>query len=227
MTLASVIGDILSPAIAVAISPVPIIAVILMLFSARARANGIAFVVGWVGALTLVGSLVLLAAQAGRISSGGEASDASYVVKAVFGLLFLALAAKQWRSRPAEGEEPIMPKWMSTIDSFTAGQSFGIAALLAGVNPKNLGLTVAAALTIAQSGLPGSQPWVALAVFVLIGSVTVLIPVVYYVAAGDSATKTLTGWKAWLSVNNATVMAVLFLVFGFKLLGDGLGGLLG
>jgi hypothetical protein len=120
-----------------------------------------------------------------------------------------------------------MPKWMSTIDSFTAGKSFGIAALLAGVNPKNLGLTLAAALTIAQAGLSGSQPWVALAVFVLIGSITVLVPVVYYITAGDSATKTLTTWKAWLAVNNATVMAVLFLVLGAKLLGDGIGGLLG
>ena len=62
--------------------------------------------------------------------------------------------------------------------------------------------------------------------FVLIGSVTVVLPVVYDIAAGDSATKTLTTWKTWLATNNATVMAVLFLVFGVKLLGDGLGGLL-
>ncbi len=227
MTLTSVIGDMLPQAVAVAISPVPIIAVILMLFSARARSNGIAFVVGWVGALTVVGSVVLLAAQAGRVSAGGEETSASYVIKALFGLLFLALAVKQWRGRPAPGEEPVMPKWMATIDSFSAGKSFGIAALLAGVNPKNLGLTVAAALTIAQAGLPGSQQWVALGIFVLIGSVTVLVPVLYYVLAGDSATKTLDSWKAWLVVNNGAVMAVLFAVFAAKLLGDGIGGLLG
>lgn len=227
MTIATVIGDILPQAVAVAISPVPIIAVILMLFSARARSNGIAFVVGWVGALTFVGSLVLLAAQAGRIAEGGAPSTASYIVKALLGLLFLAVAVKQWRSRPEPGAEPVMPKWMATIDSFSTGKSFGIAALLAGVNPKNLGLTLAAALTIAQAGLPGSQQWVALGVFVLIGSITVLIPVIYYIAAGDSAARTLQSWKTWLAMNNATVMAVLFLVFGAKLLGDGLGGLLG
>ena len=146
------------------------------------------------------------------------------MIKALFGLLFLALAVKQWRSRPAAGAEPSMPKWMATIDSFSSGKSLGIAALLAGVNPKNLGLTVAAGLTIAQSGLSGSQSWVALAVFVLVWSVTVLIPVIYYIAAGGSATKTLTTWKTWLSANNATVMTVLFVVFGVKLLGDGLGG---
>jgi len=227
MTLAGVIGDILPQAVGVAISPVPIIAVILVLFSARARSNGVAFGAGWVGALTLVGSLVLLAAQAGRVAAGGTPTEASYAAKAVFGLLFLALAVKQWRSRPAEGEEPAMPKWMSAIDSFGAGKAFGISALLAGVNPKNLGLTLAAAVTIAQAGLPASQSWVALGVFVFIGSITVLVPVVYYIAAGDSATKLLTTWKVWLAQNNATVMTVLFLVFGAKLLGDGIGGLLG
>jgi hypothetical protein len=227
MSLSSVIGEILPQAVAVAISPVPIIAVILMLFSAKARSNGLAFAAGWVLALTVVGSLVLLAANAGKVAAGGEATDASFVIKAIFGLLFLALAVKQWRSRPAPGEEAAMPKWMATIDTFSAGKAFGISALLAGVNPKNLGLTLAASLTIAQSGLTGSDPWIALAVFVLVGSVTVLAPVLYYIFAGESAEKLLTTWKVWLSANNATVMAVLFLVFGVKLLGDGLGGLLG
>ena len=45
------IGDILPTAIGVAISPVPIIAVILMLFSAKAKRNGLAFLLGWLGGL--------------------------------------------------------------------------------------------------------------------------------------------------------------------------------
>ena len=227
MTLSAVIGDILPQAVAVAISPVPIIAVILMLFSAEARSNGLAFAAGWVVALTVVGSAVLWAANAGHVSAGGTPTAAACAIKALIGLAFLALAVRQWRSRPAEGEEPAMPKWMSAIDSFGAGKAFGIAALLAGANPKNLGLTISAALAIAQAGLPGSQSWVALGIFVVIGSVTVVAPVLYYVAAGDSAAKALNVWKAWLAANNATVMAVLFLALGAKLLGDGLGGLLG
>ena len=94
------------------------------------------------------------------------------------------------------------------------------------MNPKNLGLTLAAALSIAGSGLSGAQPWIALLVFVVVASVTVAVPVLYYLIAGASAEKTLTGWKVWLAANSATVMMVLFLVLGFKLIGDGLGGLL-
>jgi Sap, sulfolipid-1-addressing protein len=50
------LGSILPQAIGVAISPVPIIAVILMLFCQRTRSNGTAFLIGWVLAL-VVGSI--------------------------------------------------------------------------------------------------------------------------------------------------------------------------
>ena len=49
----------------------------------------------------------------------------------------------------------------------------------------------------------------------------------YYLIAGESAAETLNGWKAWLLANNTTVMFVLFLVLGAKLVGNGLGGLIG
>jgi Sap, sulfolipid-1-addressing protein len=224
--MGSVIGDILPQAIGVAISPLPIIAVILMLFSKRARSNGTAFMFGWIIALAMVGSLVLALANAGKISAGGTPTTLAYTIKLLLGLLFLFLAYRNWQKRPKPGKEAQMPPWMATLDSFTVGKSFGMAALLAGVNPKNLGLTLAAALTIAQGGLSGAQPWIALAVFVVLASISVAAPVLYYLVAGASAEKTLTGWKVWLTANNATVMIVLFLVLGVKLIGDGLGGLI-
>jgi hypothetical protein len=225
--MGNVIGSILPQAIGVAISPIPIIAVILMLFSKRARSNGLAFLAGWVLALAIVGAVVLVLAGAGKVSAGGTPSTLSYVFHLLLGLVLLFLAVRNWQKRPKEGETPEMPKWMATIDSFTAGRALGLSALLAGVNPKNLALAVAAALSIAQAGLSGAQPWIALAVFVLVASLSVSAPVLYYLIAGQSAEKTLNTWKAWLTANNATVMFVLLLVLGVKLVGDGLGGLLG
>ncbi len=149
--MGNVISAILPLALGVAISPVPIIAVILMLFSQRARSNGSAFLLGWVLALAAVGSIVLVLASLGKISAGGTPSTLAYILKLLLGLLFLFLALRQWRGRPKAGEEPQMPKWMATIDTFTAGKAFGLAALLAGVNPKNLALTLAAALSTGQS----------------------------------------------------------------------------
>jgi hypothetical protein len=58
-------------------------------------------------------------------------------------------------------------------------------------------------------------------VFVVIGSTGVLAPLIVYLVAGAGAAKTLDTWKTWAADHNAAVMAVLFLVFGFKLVGDG------
>jgi hypothetical protein len=219
------VGAVLPLAIGVAISPIPIIAVILMLFSARARQNGLAFLAGWILALLVVGAIVLVLASAGRVGSDDTSSNLAALAKALLGVLFLFLAVRQWRGRPAEGEQAPMPKWMAAIDSFTTGRSLGLGALLAGLNPKNLALTAAAGLAIAQAGVSEASAVVALVIFVAVASLSVGIPVLYDLAAGEGARKTLDGWKAWLLANNAAVMAVLFVVLGFVLLGQGISAL--
>jgi hypothetical protein len=196
-----------------------------MLFSARARQNGIAFLAGWVLALIVVGAIVLALAMAGRVGSDDASSSLAALLKALLGVLFLFLAVRQGGSRPAEGEQAPMPKWMAAIDSFTTGRSLGLALLLAGVNPKNLALTAAAGLAIAQAGVSGASAVVALLIFVAVASLSVGTPVLYYLAAGEGTKKTLDGWKAWLITNNAAVMAVLFVVLGFVLLGQGISAL--
>jgi hypothetical protein len=47
-------------------------------------------------------------------------------------------------------------------------------------------------------------------------------PWVLYLAAGERAANTLESWKTWAGTHNAAIMTVLFLVFGFKLVGDGI-----
>ncbi|MDJ0952333.1 MAG: GAP family protein [Acidimicrobiia bacterium] len=217
--MAEVIGDILGNAVGVAISPIPIIAVILMLFSSRATGNSISFVLGWVAGLVVAGGLVLVM---GLEDAGGGESTVGAWIKVVIGLLFLALAWRNWSSRPQGDEEPAMPAWMATIDDFTSAKSFGLAFLLAAVNPKNLGLTFAAVVKITGAGLSRAQEFGALAVFVAIAAVTVAIPVVASLVLGDKAKGGLDTMKQWLVANNNVVMTVLFVVLGAKVLGDGI-----
>ena len=118
-----------------------------------------------------------------------------------------------------------LPKWMRTIDQFTPGRAFGIAAALSGINPKNLLLTAAAAAAIAQAGLDTGEQALTLGVFILIGTLGPGAPVAIYFALGERATKPLDELKAWMGANNAAIMAVLCLVIGAKLIGDGISGL--
>jgi Sap, sulfolipid-1-addressing protein len=223
--MSGVVGDILPLALGVAISPVPIIAVILMLFSARARSNGPAFLAGWVLGLALVGIVVLALAGPAGAEDDAEPSTVASAVKLLLGLLLLLLAVRQWRGRPEPGKEAELPGWMRAIDSFTAGRALGLGGLLSAVNPKNLALTIAAAATIAQAGLSGGGSATALAAFVVLGSASIAVPVVFYLLGGSGAKATLDGWKAWLGANNAAVMTVLLVVLGTVLLGRGIAGL--
>jgi len=221
------IGASLPLAVGIALSPIPIIAVVLMLTSRRAKANGPAFVLGWLAGLGVVGAIVLsIAGPAGASNSGSPAAWVSWV-KIVLGLLLLILAARQFRGRPRGDEEPQMPKWMATIDKTTPPAAVGLAAALSGVNPKNLLLAVGGAAAIAQTGIPSSQQAIAYLVFALIGTLGVGIPVALYFAMGKRSEKLLAELKDWMSAHNAVIMTVLCLIIAAKLIGDGISGLAG
>ena len=223
--MGAAIGQTLSLAVGVALSPVPIIAVTLMLVTPRARSNGPAFLVGWLAGLAIVGAVVLLVAGPANANDDGEPATWVDVLKLVLGALVLRIALRQWRGRPHDGEEAPTPKWMGAIDTFTPPKAVGAGAVLAGANPKNLLLAVAAAAAIAQTGIPGGQQAGAYAVFALIGTVGVAAPVVIYFALGDRSGPVLDRLKRWMAAHNAVIMTVLCLVIGAKLIGDGIAGL--
>ena len=217
--MAAAIGQILTFALGVAISPVPIIALILMLFSNKAKANSLSFLAGWIIGLTAAGLLVL---ALGLEASDGTPSTTSGWIKIALGALFLFLAAKQWQSRPKHGQQAETPKWMEDVVEYNSGKAFGLGFILSALNPKNLGLTIAATASIGASGLDTTEELIVLAVFVLIASLTIIAPVAIYLIMGSKATAPLNEAKTWLIDNNNTVMFVLFLVIGAKLFGDGI-----
>lgn len=219
------IGGSLPLAVGIAVSPIPIIAVVLMLTSQRAKVNGPAFILGWLLGLGIIGVIVLsLAGTGGASTSGSPAAWVSWV-KIALGVLLLLVAARQFRSRPHGDEEAQMPKWMATIDKTTPPAALGLAALLSGANPKNLLLAVGGAATIAQTGIPGGQQAIAYLIFALIGTLGVGIPVGIYFAMGKRSEKLLAGLKDWMSAHNGVIMSVLCLIIAAKLIGDAISSL--
>jgi Sap, sulfolipid-1-addressing protein len=221
--MGNALGDILPLALGVAVSPIPIIAVILVLLSPKARTNGPAFLIGWVAGLAVVSTAVTAISGEAGLGSGGGGSAVGSMIKILLGLLLVGLAVRDFRNRPRPGEQPPLPGWMRAIDSITSVKALGIAVLLSAVNPKNLSLTIAAAVTIAQEGLSAVSATFVLLLFVFLASLSIAVPVALYILGGSSAARTLDGLRTWLNANNATVMAVLLLVIGVVLIGKGLG----
>ena len=220
--LSQAIGGLLPAAVGVALSPIPIIAVILMLGTPQARRNGPAFSIGWIAGLVVVSVIVLVVAH-GASNPDSAASDGVNWLQVGLGVLFFALAAKQWRTRPKPGETPEMPKWMESVDHFTPSKSLGLGVALSAANPKNLALTLAATASIAQAGLSTADSAIAVAVFVAIASITVVGSTLFYVVAPTRAAAPLASMKVFMTDHSNVIMMVVLLVLGAKLLGSGFG----
>ena len=222
--LSQAIGDFLPAAVAVALSPIPIVAIVLVLHSPRARLNGPAFALGWVAGLAAVSVLVVWLAGGTSNPSDDVTTGVNWLLAAV-GVLFLVLAAQQWRKRPRRGEQAEVPGWMASIDSVSPFKALGLGLALSAANPKNLALTLTASAAIARAGLDGADSAIAIAVFVAIGSVTVVGAVAFYLVAPGVAERPLAAVKRFMADNNATIMMVILLLLGAKILGDAISGL--
>lgn len=222
--MGSAIGEVLPLAIGVAISPVPIIATILMLLTPRAGSTATAFLTGWVLGIVAGYAVFVIVGSAIDLSSDSDGNAVTATIRIVLGLLLLALAVKQWRSRPAPGAEPTMPGWLSAMDKVTPGRALALGLGLSVVNPKNLLMIVGAAVAVSQLGVGGTSIVVAGLVFTVLAASTVAVPVLGYFTMRERATSWLDGLKSWLTANNAAVMSVLLLVIGVSLIGKGIGG---
>ena len=223
--MARAFGEMLPFALVVALSPIPMVAVIAVLFSRRAIGNGVAFVLGWI--VGVAGGLALLTALASTqdLGSEGTSSTAGTLLRFVLGVLSLAAAARKWRGRPEPGQEVPMPRWMERVDGLHPGGVFVLALLLGSVNPKNLLMNIAAAAVLASASLRTTDAATVIVLYTAVASSTVTLAVLYRVLRGERAAATLERMRGWLIANNATVMSVLFLVFGVKLVGDAISGL--
>jgi Sap, sulfolipid-1-addressing protein len=220
--MGSVIGEILPLALGIPISPIPIIAAILMLLSPKAKATSVGFMLGWICGIVVARIVFVLLASILPQSESNEPQPIAGIVKILLGVLMVFLSLKQWRARPHDDVEPPMPNWMLAIDSMTAGRASAWASYFrrstrkpldaaAGVTIGSAPLSVSSAIALRSSsrcrGLLGHR-------------------------AGDcllsglpSNGRPLESLRGWLVHNNATVMAVLLLVIGVSVIGKGIGNL--
>jgi threonine/homoserine/homoserine lactone efflux protein len=220
--MGAAIGQTLPLALGIAISPIPIIAAILMLLSPRARATSVGFLLGWVIGIVVAVTVFTLLSSIIPASDPDASKPIQGVIQIVLGVLLLLVALNQWRKRPKDGEEPVMPKWMQAIDKVSFPVAAGLGFLLSALNPKNLLMAVSAGVTIGSAKLAAGEVVLTIAIFTVIAASTVLVPVVAYLVAADRLRGPLDAMRVWLTRENAVIMAILLLVIGVQLIGKGI-----
>jgi len=206
------------------------IMIAVLLLDAR-RGHGIvwAYVVAWVGGITVV--LTALLAGFGTIFEAGSdsATTAASVAELVLGLALLSLGLKRvLQARRASatrrsGDPPPpqkTPKWLRAIENISY-----VAAFLLGIYSATYPFVIAAAGEILRAdGSTGEMAALAV-LFVVLGSSSVVAVAALGTFAPGRSAGFLGRIRAWLTVHNRAVITAILLVFGLSIGARGLSGL--
>jgi Sap, sulfolipid-1-addressing protein len=223
--MSTAIGELLPLAVAIAISVSTIITTVLMLLSPKAKSRTVGLLVGCV--VGVAGAVALFALLPGLLPSqdSGGSSLAGAVIKMVIGVLLVVLALRQWRGRPAEGDQVELPKWMARVDSMMPGKALVLGLLLSAVVPKNLLIALAAGVIVGEAGLSVRQASVVIVGFTAIATSTVAVPVIANVVAPSQTRGPFETLREWLVQNNVTIMVLVVFVIGVVMIGNGVASL--
>jgi hypothetical protein len=215
MTTSELFSSLLVPALAIAVNPVPIIACVTLLSTPHGKRNALYFIATVVILMLAIGSAVIFVVGQ---SSSSSTSSGGAAVTAAFGIIFLAVAVQQWRTKPVEGKDP---GWMKALDK--AGL---VAGVVLGVSLTNYALLTSGVEKIVKSGLSSSVQTSALAVFTLIATSTIILPLIIYLVRPVWAQRVLGGFRDWLMKHNRVILIVVFGLMGLLFTVQGVSGLL-
>ncbi|MGN7798839.1 GAP family protein [Leifsonia sp. 22587] len=217
----SVIGQLLPLAVAVALSSVPILAVLVLLLESSRPLVPTLFVVGYVVGLVIITSLfaIFLHAIPANTSTGPEPFVG--VLEIVVGIALLVYAVIEVRRHPQAAERESLPRWMVALGRMRTLPALGLGFGL-NIRPKSVLLAIAAGLVIGPAQLPVSQDVVAIAVYVVIGASSVATPALFALIRPDKARPALAATQRWLLRNDTTIAIVVATVIGTVIIGNGL-----
>ena len=206
-------------AFAGAFSPVLISVCILLLSTGRPLGNAIAYVLGLVFSLIVVGGLALALfdepiALAGRPRGFGPG------LSFVLGGLCMVVALRMYLRVPDPDAPP--PKWLATIESMVPMKAFMFGIVLMATNLKILLIYTIGVAQILAAELSPTASLVTLLVFVLIIELGVLLPLLVYIQNPQRAGTTLQAMRVKLEQAYRWVMIAIFVVLGLYLIVDGL-----
>jgi len=206
------VGGSVGYALGIAISPIPIAALILTLLSVNPRRASLAFTFGWVVG---IGCVAAIGVVTPLFDAGDDPSDRRGWIRLTLGVILVLAAIRRWRARPDLHDEPPTPPLMRAIDRAGAFGILGIGFALAAFNPKDTLLAAAGGAEIGSADLPAEATLVALVVFVAIAASTVIVPVGASMIAGERLDGHLHRSRELLIRHDAAVMAIVLVGVGF------------
>lgn len=227
------IGHILPIAAALAVSSVPITAMVLILLSPNRRRSALPFMLGWVIGLALAVTLCALGAELVPASRAARRPDTVIgVLEILIGAGLLIVAFLTWRrgrrvarsaanSSATSSTTPSLPKWLAEVGSLGGWAAFGLALIL-NFRPKGLLLAMAAGLSLRAETLDVGESAIVILVYTAIAASTVVVPIIATMIAPDRMTPRLTETQDWLVRNGSAVGSIVLAVIATVVIGSGI-----
>ncbi len=216
--------QILLYALVAGLSPLALLATLAALGSGRGRVNGFLFGIGFLLTQTTVLVLAIVVGSAATPNRERGHPTLAAALEIALGVLLLLFAARgrlshEPQESPGESRTKALLARLSHLRPVTA---FSAGALLGVGGVKRLTITLFAGATIAVAGLiPAEQAGLG-ALYVVIASLLVWLPVGIYLVAGSRADVWTERTVAWLIANEQRITAVSTAVFGLLLIGHAL-----
>ncbi|WP_286288554.1 GAP family protein [Microbacterium sp. ASV49] len=208
------LNQLLPLAVGIAVSPLPIVAVVAILLSARGRTAAPAYTGAF--ALVTLGFVAIGAASGGSASAAAGRTTVMLVLASLLTAGFAVLSVLSWHARPRAGAVPKTPGWLAAVDTITPVRAAGLGLLMAVTNAKNIPLELKGGALI---GSAHTQPLIAAAVCValaVVGSIGLIVPTVLAGTGSARMTRALGHVKVGLITHNAAIMTVLFAILAIN-----------
>ena len=226
--MGELVVSLLPLALGVVMSPLAIMALVAVLVSKRARANGTAYLVGW--AVALIAILAVSFAVFGflEVRQYGQPPLWTAYVRLVIAVLLIAAAVWVYRrghdrtkamaaaTTPGDvvAAAPQLPGWLRAVDHFTPARSlllgFGIFAL----NPVDVSCAVLAMLDVRGAAVSPADAAVVIVVFAAVGILPIAAPVFYTLVKGAAADPLLERVRSWIAGHTSVLNAGLLVLIG-------------
>jgi len=215
--LGSLFIQIATLALGAAASPLPVVAVLIILITKRARPGSLVLAASWViGNALIIGIAVIFAGAIPTPRSGTDLWwEGAFTLLLGIGLVVMGVHSRRGRRFGPKPETP--PTWVNSVDHLSPAGAGLVAFSNATTSPKNLALAITAGRAISRSGLSVSGMTTAATLYVVVASLSVVIPVLMYFIGGDRSVTMLKRWRDSVTANAAAVMEITLLVLGIGL----------
>ena len=203
-------AELLFLGLVIAISPLPVLAFILVLGTQRGVRNGAGYLAGWMTCLVVVvvGTLGLTGGNPPKESSAP--SVAGLVILGLLGVAAFAFGIHRWRHPPVPPRPT--PKWMERVDRLRPG---GAALLAVLIQPWPV--VAAGAVYVSRADASKAVTIISLVLFVLFASSSAIAMEVYAVRSPERSKAGLDRLRAWIDRHRDRAVTVLAVVLGVVL----------